>query len=219
MSWSFRYSRDPGSAFDTDEFRHFDSAAGRLLALVDSNGVPPAAAPQVRAVVFDEIDRAAGDGASLLDALTRVRAVATDWFAKADLPLTGCFLNVGLVELGDAGLTLAGAYAPVYRLSRTRPTCYTDFPGPVTGPGGMLRHPLRTIAVDIQADEHVLIPSDGLLESRTTAGKINGDSHLKRCVEEFFDSGDVHEAVLGKYRDNDAELHDSRSLLSITRAE
>ncbi|MEU1880039.1 SpoIIE family protein phosphatase [Streptosporangium sp. NPDC020072] len=214
-SWKIRYDREAGSAFETDEFRRYDLGGPELLALVDSNGVPAAQAARVRSLAFDSIAQAAGDDICLPDLLDHVRSVVTKWFDTSDLPPTGCFLNVALLRLGEKRVTLVGAYAPVYILSASQPTRYIDFPGPVLGPHGMLKHPIREIEIQVEADEYVLVPSDGLLESRTPEGKINGDTHLKRRVEEFFDAEDLHTAVLRTYREHDADLRDSRSLLSI----
>jgi hypothetical protein len=188
----------------------------RILALADSNGIPAELAAAARDAVLGVLTRAAPD-ATLEGILSQARDVASRWFADHDLPTTGCFVNLALIEPHEDSISIAGAYAPVYVLSPGRPTRYTDFPGPVIGPAGMLRHPARTLKIHVDVHEHVLVPSDGLLESRTLEGRINGDSHLKRSADALLSSPDVHAAVLELYRKHDAEDRDSRSLLTMTR--
>jgi hypothetical protein len=213
---SARYDRDTGSSFVTDDFRRHSDEARTWAVLTDSNGVPGPLGAEVRETVFDGAASVWRQGGRLEDAFGEIRGRVTEWFSRTPLPETGCFVNVGLLELMGDTIRFMGSYAPIYVMSPSAATRYTDFPGPVVGPPNAAKFPALTGLMTLSPDECALVPSDGLLESRTKEGRINGDSHLKKRRVELTQAADIHRAVLDLYREMDAESRDSRALLTIS---
>lgn len=203
----------------TDHIRLWNDDGRAMAMLVDTNLLDHRYGEELVATTAGEVERTFHDGGGVAACFAAGRSSANRWLANRDVPWEERFVNLGLIVAMGSAIEFTGAYAPIYHCTHAGVARIT-FDATVCGfpelegcdsPVGHLR---------LGAGERIFVLSDGMLESRTPTGRINGDSLLFRYWQERAeaaagDGNDPMEEVWRRYQEADAQRYDSHGLLSI----
>jgi nucleoside diphosphate kinase len=212
-----RYQRDTADP-RTDHGRLFSRPGQALAVLVDTNLLDGGHSAALAACAADEIGRRFRAGDDLTGCFHGGRASINDWLERHGVPPAQRFINVGLVATTGTRLEFTGAYAPIYLCTGTGVERVT-FDATVCGFPALDVCATPIGVRHLGRDDRVFVLSDGMLESRTETGKINGDSLLFRFWREQLDgtaaTGDPAGEVWRRYLDGDVQRYDSHGMLTV----
>jgi hypothetical protein len=184
--------------------------------LLDTNLLPEDRATRLVPAVLAQVEEWLDAGTDLLTLFSAGRSFVTSWLDDSDVPPRKRFINAGLLRVNGVDVTFVGAYAPLY-LCQPGAVERIVFDGTVWGVAGIDAYPARVGHLRLADNQRVYILSDGMLESRTPTGHINGDllvsaywKQADRIPEE-----DTVEELCARYRAADSEGLDSHGLLAI----
>ncbi|MFI7068845.1 hypothetical protein [Micromonospora sediminicola] len=216
--WSIRYTQSLGRQLHTDHSRVWSDGQRTMVALIDTNSMAADIAADLVPALYEHMELDFRRGADLLECFRSGRAAGWSKLGSLEMPPAERFVNAGLLLLDGDDIDYVGAYAPIYRCTPGSVERIV-FEGTVWGIEGLDDYPVDVRRLRLEEETRLYVLSDGMLESKNAAGKINGDSLLfaywtggdRRPGEEQ----DVTRILCAWYQEQDTEGIDSHGLLSI----
>lgn len=184
--------------------------------LVDTNNLSLPHANALIGLVTGLLGRLSADRADIDDMLGQARELATNWLA-VNVPATReRFVNAALIRVAGYTVEFTGAFAPAY-IWEGGPVLRWTPSGTVWGVPHLLAEPAgQRSRYTLQAPGALVLASDGMLESRNSSGKINGDTIIMDYFASSAEPMDRLESIFDLYAEKAHERDDSFQLFALS---
>lgn len=184
--------------------------------LLDSNNLPKPRTNELISLVTPLLSRLSAKRTDLDEMLDQARAVATDWLAEHVRSAAERFVNAALIRVDGHTVEFTGAFAPAY-IWEGGPVLRWTPSGTVWGIPHLLTEPAGQCSrYTLQVPAALVLASDGMLESRNSGGKINGDSVIMSYFSSAVEPMDRLERIFDLYAEKAHERDDSFQFLGLS---